>query len=69
MASGCLQPQHRPLVVELIGPAGSGKTTLARALCRRNDIATGIELSRSEHVPHVMRHSLLLLPAFIRAGV
>jgi cytidylate kinase len=68
MASGRLQPKHRPLVVELIGPAGSGKTSLARALCRREGIATGIELPRFEHVPHVVRHTLLLLPAFIRSG-
>ncbi|MEN8184119.1 MAG: AAA family ATPase [Myxococcota bacterium] len=63
-----LEPKHRPLVVELIGPAGSGKTTLARALCRRPDVTVGIELPRSDHVPHVIHHSLLLLPVFVGVG-
>ena len=60
--------QPRPLVVELVGPAGSGKTTLARALCRRAGIAEGIELPRREHLPHAVRHGLLLLPAYLRVG-
>jgi adenylate kinase family enzyme len=59
------EPRQRPLVVEVIGPAGSGKTTLARALCRRPEIAAGIELPRARHVPHLIHHTLLLLPVFL----
>jgi cytidylate kinase len=59
------ESKQRPLVVEVIGPAGSGKTTLARALCRRPEIKTGIELSRASHVPHLIHHTLLLLPVFL----
>ena len=43
---------RRPLVVELIGPAGSGKTTLATALCRRPGFTLGIELPRNFNQPH-----------------
>jgi hypothetical protein len=59
------EPKQRPLVVEVIGPAGSGKTTLATALCRRPEITAGIELSRASHVPHLIHHTLLLLPVFL----
>jgi broad-specificity NMP kinase len=62
------EPRQRPLVVELIGPAGSGKTTLARALCRGPEFTAGIELPRIAHVPHVLQHSLLLLPVYLRFG-
>jgi cytidylate kinase len=61
------ESKQRPLVVEVIGPAGSGKTTLAKALCRRPEITAGIELSRASHVPHLIHHTLLLLPVFLLA--
>lgn len=57
---------HRPRVVEVVGPAGCGKTTLARSLCRRPEIGLGVELPRLDHVPHVLHHTLLLLPAYLR---
>ncbi|NIU79987.1 MAG: AAA family ATPase [Gammaproteobacteria bacterium] len=51
----------------MVGPAGCGKTTLARALCRRPEIALGVELPRVDHLPHLLHHTLLMLPAYLRA--
>jgi shikimate kinase len=47
-----------PLIMELVGPAGAGKTTLSRALSQRNkDIVIGpdIELRKVSHIPVFIR--------------
>lgn len=44
-------PRRRPLLVEIIGPAAAGKTTLARALCAGgNGIHPGMRIGKLRHV-------------------
>jgi len=61
--------RHRPpLIIELIGPAGAGKTTLSRALKRRSEriqIGAEIELRKIKYVPVFVRNALLLLPIIL----
>jgi thymidylate kinase len=57
--------ERPPLVVELVGPAGAGKTTLARALKQRSRrilIGTAPRIRRVGHIPFFARHTLPLLP-------
>lgn len=60
---------ERPsLVVELVGPAGAGKTALLRTLSQRNKkILTGArpQVRRVGHIPFFVRNVLLLLPTFL----
>jgi shikimate kinase len=57
-------PQAR--VVEMVGPAGSGKTTLVRALKRQHPpLVTGIRLSKLRLAPYFVAHGLLLLPTYL----
>ena len=62
--------RHRPpLIIELIGPAGAGKTTLSRALKRRSEriqIGAEIELRKIKYIPVFVRNALLLLPIILR---
>jgi adenylate kinase family enzyme len=54
-------------IVELVGPAGAGKTTLAEALKQHSDriqIATHPNFRRISHIPFFIRNSFLLLPDF-----
>lgn len=58
-----------PLVVEVLGPAGVGKSTLARALRQRdNRIAPDIDtrLSKLDKIPFVVSNTLSLLPTYLR---
>jgi adenylate kinase family enzyme len=58
-----------PLVVELMGPAGVGKTTLSRALRRCHaDIAPDIDtrLSKIDKLPFVISNTCSLLPTYLR---
>lgn len=46
------------LIIELVGPAGAGKTTLSRALCQRDHkflIGPDIELRKARHIPVFLR--------------
>jgi shikimate kinase len=57
--------QNTPLVTELVGPAGAGKTTLSRALTRRDAsvmVAADLELGKKEHVPIFLINAIQLLP-------
>jgi len=57
------------LIVELVGPAGAGKTTLSRVLSQRDEkILTGaeIELRKLEHIPIFFGNVPFLLPMFLR---
>ncbi len=58
-----------PLVVEVMGPAGSGKSTLSRALSQRDDsIAPDIDvrLSKFDKIPFVISDILRLMPTYLR---
>jgi hypothetical protein len=52
----------RPLVVELVGPAGAGKTALLRALGRDPRVLTGIRIDRVRHLLEMLVHGAVLLP-------
>ena len=59
---------NSPLIVELVGPAGAGKTTLSRALSHRDeDIVLGpdIELRKVSHIPVFIRSISSSLPLFL----
>jgi len=61
--------QKSPLIVELVGLAGAGKTTLARALSQRDEkilVAADLELRKREHIPIFVGHVPFLLPVFLR---
>jgi deoxyadenosine/deoxycytidine kinase len=54
-------------VIEIVGPAGAGKSTLSKALCRRDQrIAPGVHLSKPGFVPFFIRNTLLFLPLYLR---
>lgn len=58
-----------PLVVEIMGPAGTGKTTLSRALRKRHpNIAPDIDsrLSKLDKIPFVISDACSLLPTYLR---
>lgn len=69
MAFGNVAMQKPLLIMELVGPAGAGKTTLSRALSRRNptiQIGSEIELQKLKYVPVFLRNFISLLPIFLR---
>lgn len=57
-----------PLIMELVGPAGAGKTTLSRALSQRDDnvvLGPDIELRKVSHIPVFIRSISSSLPLFL----
>lgn len=53
-----------PLVVELVGPAGAGKTAVLQALRQRDGgIQAGLRIDRMRSLPVITRHALTLAPA------
>jgi len=61
---------QRPLIIiELVGPAGAGKTTLSRVLSRRSSkiqIGSDVELRKLKYVPVFLCNVFLLLPVIFR---
>lgn len=56
-----------PRLVEIMGPAGSGKTTLIRALCQRNGaIQADFHYSRLKKTPILIGNTLSMLPTYLR---
>lgn len=61
-----------PVIVELVGLAGAGKTTLSRLLRQDSEsvqIAPDIELKKLEHIPVFIRHISDWLPIYLQRGV
>jgi shikimate kinase len=55
-----------PQVIELIGPAGAGKTGLLRAIAQQTPtLRTGVRLDRVRTMPVVAWHALSLMPATV----
>lgn len=55
---------ERPLVVELVGPAGAGKTALLHAISARDGtVQSGLRIDRLQFLPLILWHSLALAPA------
>jgi len=55
------------MIVELVGPAGAGKTTLSRVLSQRDEkvlIGPDIELRKVRHIPAFVRNIPFSLPIF-----
>lgn len=61
--------QRSFLIMELVGPAGAGKTTLSRVLTHGNtmiQIGSDIELRKTKYIPVILRNTISLLPIFLR---
>jgi shikimate kinase len=55
--------QQRPLLVELLGPAGAGKTAVLRALGQRDEnLRLGLRIDRVRFLPMMIRHAIGLAP-------
>jgi shikimate kinase len=57
------------LIMELVGPAGAGKTTLSRTLSHRNtriQIGSEIELRKPKYIPFFLSNFIALLPILLR---
>ncbi len=58
-----------PLIAEIVGPAGVGKTTVLSALHQCNEeIRPLFGFRRKGYVPFYAGHAILLLPFFLRQG-
>ena len=57
---------ERPLIVELVGPAGAGKTALLRVISARDpSIQSGLRIDRLKFLPLILWHSLVLAPTAV----
>lgn len=68
MVAGNKTRPRLPLIIELIGPAGAGKTTLSKALSQRNkeiQIGPDIELRKAKHLPIFFRSIPSSLPLLL----
>ena len=60
---------NSPLIVEVIGLAGAGKSTFARTLCLESEqftMGSYLDVRNPRHVPYMVRHTLLSLPTILR---
>lgn len=69
MTSHSRQTNNTPLLLEIIGLAGTGKSTITRALCQSHkEIALGERLLvwNVRHLPYIVKHTMLSLPILLR---
>jgi len=69
MTASNLATQKPLLIMELVGPAGAGKTTLSRTLRDRTpaiQIGSEIELQKIRYAPVFLYNFISLLPIFLR---
>lgn len=69
MVVSSMATQKPLLIMELVGPAGAGKTTLSRTLRHRNptiQIGSEIELRKLKYILIFLRNTISLLPVFLR---
>lgn len=62
--------QAQPLTIELVGLAGAGKSTLAKALSQGNvgvSVADDLQLRKLSHLPIFAAHMLSLWPVWLRS--
>ena len=53
----------RPVIVELVGPAGAGKSAVKHALSGRDaTVRPGLRIDRYRHLPLIIGHALPLVP-------
>lgn len=53
---------RRPFIVELVGPAGAGKSAVMQAISRRDAaVRPGLRIDRYRHLPLIVRHTLPLV--------
>lgn len=53
--------------MEIVGPAGAGKTTLMRVLCEQNkQIRNGVSPPKINRLPFFVDNTVLLLPTYLR---
>ena len=58
-----------PFIIELVGPAGAGKTTLARVLTDKNHrimVGPELELRKIKNIPTFLTHAPYILPVLAR---
>jgi shikimate kinase len=68
LSHNAVKPNSR-LIAELVGPAGAGKTTLARVLGQRDEnilVAADLELRKIGHLSIFVANVPLLLPVLLR---
>ena len=66
-----IMPTTQSFIIEMVGPAGSGKTTLSRALRQRSEnfaLGEDIALRKLNQLPVFLRTLPTLLPFFLPGG-